>query len=175
MAGTPAHLRGESASAPQQDADGSEAVRSGSIGPGQGTASESARRYRPLHAYRVARQRARSNRPLDLTWRAIVLLIGTVLLLAGVALLALPGPGWATIFLAFAVLASEFSWARRALASVRARAHAARVRASDPANRRRTRWLVFGTVLAAAVAALAYWQVWGFPGPIADVISPLTR
>ncbi len=39
--------------------------------------------------------------------------LGLVLLLAGAAMLVLPGPGWATIFLGLAVLASEFYWANQ--------------------------------------------------------------
>ncbi|RWZ78965.1 MAG: hypothetical protein EOT04_02625 [Candidatus Chaera renei] len=40
-----------------------------------------------------------------------VLCLGIALLAAGAAMLVLPGPGWATIFLGLAVLASEFYWA----------------------------------------------------------------
>ncbi len=35
----------------------------------------------------------------------------TVLLL-GIAMLVLPGPGWLTIFAGMAILATEFAWAR---------------------------------------------------------------
>jgi tellurite resistance protein TerC len=38
---------------------------------------------------------------------------GFTLLLVGAALLVLPGPGWLTIFLGLALLATEFVWARR--------------------------------------------------------------
>ena len=40
---------------------------------------------------------------------------GFGLLGAGVAMLALPGPGWLTIAAGLAVLAGEFPWARRLL------------------------------------------------------------
>jgi uncharacterized protein (TIGR02611 family) len=40
---------------------------------------------------------------------------GGVLLLAGIAMLVLPGPGWLTIAAGLAILATEFAWARRAL------------------------------------------------------------
>jgi UPF0716 family protein affecting phage T7 exclusion len=36
-------------------------------------------------------------------------------LLAGIAMLALPGPGWVTIALGLALLAPDFRWARRSL------------------------------------------------------------
>jgi uncharacterized protein (TIGR02611 family) len=45
--------------------------------------------------------------------------LGFVLLVAGVAMLALPGPGWLTIAGALAILAVEFEWARRALDRVK--------------------------------------------------------
>jgi uncharacterized protein (TIGR02611 family) len=45
--------------------------------------------------------------------RMAVLLIGGVVLLAGVAMLVLPGPAFVVIPLGFAILATEFEWARR--------------------------------------------------------------
>ena len=38
---------------------------------------------------------------------------GFLLLAAGIAMIALPGPGWLTIFAALAILAGEFLWARK--------------------------------------------------------------
>jgi uncharacterized protein (TIGR02611 family) len=40
---------------------------------------------------------------------------GGVLLVAGIAMLVLPGPGWLTIAAGLAILATEFAWARRLL------------------------------------------------------------
>ena len=40
---------------------------------------------------------------------------GGVLLIAGIAMLVLPGPGWLTIAAGLAILATEFAWARRLL------------------------------------------------------------
>jgi len=40
---------------------------------------------------------------------------GFLLLAAGIAMIALPGPGWLTIVAALAILAGEFLWARRLL------------------------------------------------------------
>ena len=45
--------------------------------------------------------------------------VGFVLLMAGVAMLALPGPGWLSIGLGLTLLASEFRWARRLLVRLR--------------------------------------------------------
>jgi len=59
----------------------------------------------------------------DLFWRnarkVVVAVIGGTLVLLGVAMLVLPGPGWATIFGGLAVLASEFAWARWVLKRAR--------------------------------------------------------
>lgn len=39
--------------------------------------------------------------------------VGGLLLLAGVIMIPGPGQGWATVFLALAILSTEFSWAQR--------------------------------------------------------------
>jgi uncharacterized protein (TIGR02611 family) len=44
---------------------------------------------------------------------------GFTLLIAGTAMLVLPGPGWVTIALGLALLAPDFAWARRALERVK--------------------------------------------------------
>jgi uncharacterized protein (TIGR02611 family) len=47
--------------------------------------------------------------------RGGIFLVGVALLVAGAAMLVLPGPGIAVILLGLVVLAREFSWARRVL------------------------------------------------------------
>src|SRR5689334_23442950 len=47
--------------------------------------------------------------------------LGSLLLLAGVLMLALPGPGWITIAAGLAILAKDVAWADRALERVRKR------------------------------------------------------
>jgi uncharacterized protein (TIGR02611 family) len=47
--------------------------------------------------------------------RFLRILFGFTLLVAGIAMIATPGPGWLTILLALGVLAAEFMWARRLL------------------------------------------------------------
>ncbi|HEY7286515.1 MAG TPA: PGPGW domain-containing protein [Vicinamibacterales bacterium] len=44
---------------------------------------------------------------------------GFALLIAGTAMIVLPGPGWVTIALGLALLAPDFAWARRALDRVK--------------------------------------------------------
>lgn len=40
-------------------------------------------------------------------------MVGSSIVVAGVAMLVLPGPGWGAIFLGFAVLATEFATAEK--------------------------------------------------------------
>jgi uncharacterized protein (TIGR02611 family) len=54
--------------------------------------------------------------------RVAKVIAGFVLLLAGIAMLALPGPGWLTIVAGLALLAAEYAWARRALDRVQSAA-----------------------------------------------------
>jgi uncharacterized protein (TIGR02611 family) len=45
--------------------------------------------------------------------KPLVLIVGIAIIATGIAMLVLPGPGWAAIFLGFAVLATEFAFAER--------------------------------------------------------------
>ncbi|HYD08818.1 MAG TPA: PGPGW domain-containing protein [Acidimicrobiales bacterium] len=47
--------------------------------------------------------------------RVAVTVVGAALVLGGVVMLPLPGPGWLVIFLGLAVLATEYVWAATAL------------------------------------------------------------
>ena len=47
--------------------------------------------------------------------RVAVAVVGAALVVAGLAMMVLPGPGILVIALGFAVLATEFAWAHRAL------------------------------------------------------------
>ncbi len=49
----------------------------------------------------------------SLVRRAVILVVGSVIVAAGVFMLVLPGPGILTILLGIGVLAQEFAWARR--------------------------------------------------------------
>jgi uncharacterized protein (TIGR02611 family) len=45
--------------------------------------------------------------------KPLILIIGSAIVVTGIAMLVLPGPGWAAIFLGFAVLATEFAAAEK--------------------------------------------------------------
>ncbi|HEY0168720.1 MAG TPA: TIGR02611 family protein [Jatrophihabitans sp.] len=48
-------------------------------------------------------------------WRVLIGTLGTVIVLVGLALIPLPGPGWLIVFIGVAVWATEFYWAQRLL------------------------------------------------------------
>jgi uncharacterized protein (TIGR02611 family) len=53
-----------------------------------------------------------------------VAIVGSAVVLLGLALVPLPGPGWLIVFGGLAILSIEFVWARRLLDWVRARVQA---------------------------------------------------
>jgi len=57
------------------------------------------------------------------TWirQTVVAVIGSTVLLVGIAMIVLPGPAVVVIPLGLAILATEFVWAQRLLARARAR------------------------------------------------------
>jgi len=105
------------------------------------------RRFGSVTAERI-RARIRANKLLNTTWRVVVAVVGALFLLVGVIMLVTPGPGWLAIIVGFAILASEFVWARRALHRARRAAKAAKDKALDPKVRRRNQ------ILAGSAAAL---------------------
>ena len=67
------------------------------------------------------RDTLRDRRMVDLTYRIVVGVVGTVVLAVGILAIPYPGPGWAIVFIGLGILATEFDFARRALAYARRR------------------------------------------------------
>ncbi|QTE30463.1 PGPGW domain-containing protein [Pengzhenrongella sicca] len=57
--------------------------------------------------------------PRPVRW-AVVGLVGSTLVIAGIAMLVLPGPGLLTVFAGVAILAAEFTWAEILLRRMKA-------------------------------------------------------
>ncbi len=55
------------------------------------------------------------------TYRVGVGVLGAAVLALGIIAIPYPGPGWLIVFAGLAILASEFTWARRALHYARGR------------------------------------------------------
>ena len=61
------------------------------------------------------RARIEANPSLRRTYRVGVAVLGGIVLVAGIAMIPYPGPGWLVVFAGLAILATEFHWARRVL------------------------------------------------------------
>ncbi|WP_380284198.1 TIGR02611 family protein [Kitasatospora purpeofusca] len=102
----------------------------------------------------------RRSRPLHLSWQVAVFLVGLAVVVLGVIMLPLPGPGWVVIFLGMGVWATEFVWAQLALRWTRRKVAEAAQKALDPRVRRRNLTLtVIGLTL---IAALGGWYLWKY-------------
>jgi uncharacterized protein (TIGR02611 family) len=77
---------------------------------------------------------------LQLLGRAVrrggIFIVGMTLLIAGAAMLVLPGPGIAVMLLGLVVLSAEFLWAKRVLTWARERFSDIKDQARMPGNRR---------------------------------------
>jgi uncharacterized protein (TIGR02611 family) len=111
------------------------------------------------------RERIRQHALLNNVWRLGVFTVGAAVLLAGVAMLVLPGPGWAAIFVGFAILATEFAWAQAVLNRAKDMATKAKDKALDPRVRRRNQIIAVVAGLAVAAAIIAYLAVFGLNLP----------
>jgi uncharacterized protein (TIGR02611 family) len=109
------------------------------------------------HRIKAVRRRIRSNHVGLVVWRGGIIVAATVVILIGIVLLPLPGPGWLIIFAGLGILATEFEWAARLLRFVR-----------DQVSRW-TRWIadqggwvkvtlgVAGLLIIAALIGAAWW------------------
>ena len=59
------------------------------------------------------RRYIRQQRGAHRVYRVVIAALGLLIVLSGLVLVPLPGPGWLIVFLGIAVWASEFHWARR--------------------------------------------------------------
>ncbi|MFC9327699.1 TIGR02611 family protein [Kitasatospora sp. NPDC057015] len=107
----------------------------------------------------------RRSRPLHLSWQVVVFLAGLAVVVLGVVMLPLPGPGWVVIFLGMGIWATEFVWAQLALRWTRHKVAEAAQKAMDPRVRRRN--LTLTAIGLAVIAGLGGWYLWkyGFTMP----------
>ena len=111
---------------------------------------------RPEWLERLRLKSAR-NKALELVYRLVVLAIGSVILLAGVAMLVFPGPGWAAIVLGLLILATEFRWAEILLEPLQRLINKLASRAKDPQARGEN--IVFVLVAVIAIALALWWYL----------------
>lgn len=107
----------------------------------------------------------RRSRALHLGWQAGVFVAGLCVVIAGIIMLPLPGPGWLVIFAGMAIWGTEFVWAQVVLRWTKRKVAEATQRALDPRVRRRNLILtVIGLIICGALLAVYLWQ-YGFVMP----------
>ncbi|MCX3059072.1 TIGR02611 family protein [Streptomyces beihaiensis] len=120
---------------------------------GAGPEGGTGREEKPLGSR--APEFVRARRVLHLSWQVGVFVVGLAVVVAGVIMLPLPGPGWLVIFAGMAIWATEFVWAQLVLRWTKRKVTEATQRALDPKVRRRNIALtVCGLVVVAALAGL---------------------
>ncbi|ARI55492.1 hypothetical protein A6E92_27500 [Streptomyces sp. S8] len=102
----------------------------------------------------------KASRPLHLSWQVGVFVVGLGVVVAGVLMLVLPGPGWLVIFGGMAIWATEFVWAQLVLRWTKRKVTEAAQRALDPKVRRRN--IILTTVGLVIMAVLVGTYVWKF-------------
>jgi uncharacterized protein (TIGR02611 family) len=106
------------------------------------------------------RERVRSNRLLNNAWRVAVFTVGMAVLLAGIAMLVLPGPAFAVIPIGLAILSLEFAWAARLLETALEKAEQAKQSAKETTRAQRIAVAVaVALALAAFVVAAVLWDI----------------
>lgn len=84
-------------------------------------AARARRVSRPLGRWMARWRGAVRRRPwLNVVYKILVTLFGIVIIIAGLILVPLPGPGWLIVFIGLTLLGSEYHWARRLLGWLRA-------------------------------------------------------
>lgn len=112
---------------------------------------DSAKNSEPVLGSR-APQFVKSRRTLHLSWQVGVFVVGLAVVVAGLLMLVLPGPGWVVIFGGMAIWATEFVWAQLVLRWTKRKVTEAARRALDPKVRRRNITLTaIGLVIIAAL------------------------
>jgi uncharacterized protein (TIGR02611 family) len=106
-----------------------------------------------------APQFIKARRALHLSWQVGVFVVGLAVVVAGVIMLPLPGPGWLVIFGGMAIWATEFVWAQLALRWTKRKVTEATQRALDPKVRRRNIILTsVGLVIVGALGGVYLWK-----------------
>jgi uncharacterized protein (TIGR02611 family) len=104
------------------------------------------------------RQSRDRHRARPLVVRILMILVGFTLLLAGLAMLVLPGPAFVVIPVGLALLSLEFAWAEKLLERAVEQGEVAKRKATEATKTQRILGIV-ATVLG--VAALVGWGLLG--------------
>ncbi|MEU1915770.1 TIGR02611 family protein [Streptomyces massasporeus] len=102
----------------------------------------------------------KARRALHVSWQVGVFIIGLAVVVAGIIMLPLPGPGWVVIFGGMAIWATEFVWAQLVLRWTKRKVTEAAQRALDPRVRRRN--IILTSIGLVIVGVLVGFYLWKF-------------
>lgn len=84
-------------------------------------AERAKRLSRPLGRFMDRWRSAIRRRPwMNTVYKVVVTVLGILIVVVGLILVPLPGPGWLIVFIGLTLLGSEYHWARRLLGWLRA-------------------------------------------------------
>ena len=124
-------------------------------------ATDPRRRRAEPELVRKLRARQASHREHGRFYRGAFVLAGGLILLTGIAMLALPGPAFVVIPIGLAILALEFRWAERLLETALEKAADAQDKASAASPVQKALGIGAGALAVAAFAAAAI--AWDIP------------
>ena len=123
------------------------------------TGSESPPEHRLSLSEKLARRRERHIRR-SMAYRVLFVILAFAVLIGGLALIPLPGPGWAIVFIGLGMLALEFKWAENLMEKILDRLEAAKRSAADASPLQKALGIVATAVgIAACVAAAILWDI----------------
>ena len=116
--------------------------------------------HRPTLSEKLARRRERHVQH-SMAYRVLFVIAAFAVLLGGIALIPLPGPGWAVVFVGLGMLALEFKWAENLMEKVLDRLDGVR-EAAENASPAQKAFSAVATVLGIAAFAVAA-ILWDIP------------
>jgi uncharacterized protein (TIGR02611 family) len=106
------------------------------------------------------RERQAEHKQRSRIYRGMFVVFGLVVLAAGVAMLALPGPAFIVIPIGLAILSLEFAWAEHLLEQALVKGEDAKRKAAEATPRQKVLSAAAGVcAVAAAIAAVMLWDI----------------
>jgi uncharacterized protein (TIGR02611 family) len=110
-------------------------------------------------AEKLARRRERHPKHSK-AYRIAFMILAFIVVLAGLALVPLPGPGWAIVFVGLGMLALEFEWAERLMEKILNRLEAAQESARNATPAQKATGIAATVIgIAACLAAAIRWDI----------------
>jgi uncharacterized protein (TIGR02611 family) len=110
-------------------------------------------------AEKLARRRERHLKRSK-PYRIAFTILAFVIVLGGLALVPLPGPGWAVVFIGLGMLALEFEWAENLMEKILNRLQAAQEKAKNASPAQKAAGIALTVLgIAAFVAAAILWDI----------------